>query len=482
MRGCLAMNEGFLIYVFFAYGLVLFAAGISITLEPRRNSPLTLARSLWWLAGFGFIHGIVEWLAMFQIMRRTGVDLPGGDLFSPLILPLLVVSGLLQAQFGASLLSSNSRRFHWIKWAPLSLLAIWLLTLWLGYSSGDFTDNLAALGRVSVRYVLYVPGAVLCALALLSQRRTFTAMRLPGLARDCVLGAAAFGFKGLIGGLGVPAVDFFPASFLNSSTFTATVGMRPEVFRAAAAVGITYFVLRMVRLFEAQRQQETDRVSYQLKRLSSQVLDAQEEERKRIARELHDDTIQLLTLLLLRLKMLERAKSPEELRERCSHLTELAAGAVDSLRRMAFELRPAALEDLGLPAAVRWYADEFAAPRGLLVEVQSSGMRTRLSPQAELGLYRVVQEALVNVTKHSGARRASVTLQQDNDGVCVLVEDDGCGFDVNEVAASRERGLGLFGMRERVTLLGGTLHIDSQPQRGTQITLKVPITDKVGTL
>ena len=471
------MDEKYLIYVFFAYGLTLFAMGLSITLETRGDSPLALAGSLRWLAGFGFVHGAVEWLVMFDLMRRSGVALPYGDLLSALILPSLVISGFLQAQFGASLLTANTHKSQWVRWVPLLLLVLWLFTLWLASGGLWFTADWTRLGIVTARYTLYVPGAILSGLALMSQRPMLKAIGLPNIARDCSWGAAAFGFKGLIAGVSVPAAAFFPASVLNSSTFLAAVGLPPEVFRALAAIGITYFILRVLHLFEVQRRREMEHVSGQLKRLSHQVLSAQEEERKRIARELHDDTAQLLSSLLLRLKMLERAKSLEEVRDKSKHLIDLTTQSAEGVRRMAFELRPAALEDLGLAAAIRWYSEELAALRKLPVEVHSAGFRGRLPSDVELGVYRVVQEALTNVAKHSGAHKANVLLERLNGNLRVLVEDDGCGFDVSE-AASRERGLGLFGMRERVWLLGGTLQIDSHPQHGTRVTMQVPIPDE----
>ena len=473
------MHDPYLIYVLFAYGAVLFAMGLAISLEIRRDTALALARSFWWLAGFGFVHAGAEWVEMLTLISRNGVNLPGDDLFSHLYLPLLVTSGLLLAQFGASLLSAGKPDLHWVSWTPLLLLPLWLLFMWLASGLFWYTNEMVHVAAISARYVLYLPGVVLSGLALLSQRSIFKEMGLPRLARNCTWGAAVFGLNGIISGLVVPPAGFFPASVLNSSSFQALVGLPPQIFRALIAVGITFFVLRVLRLFKEQQRQELEFVSYQLKRLSTQVLNAQEEERKRIARELHDDTAQLLSTLLLQLKLLDRAKALEEIREKSSHLIELATETAQGVRRMALELRPAALEDLGLAAAIRWYAQELATTRGLSVEVNSIGLYDRMSAQVELALYRVVQEALINAAKHSGASQASVTLEQVDGIVRVLVTDNGCGFSVSEVAHDRGKGLGLFGMRERISLLDGTLHIDSQLRRGTTVIMEVPVAGKV---
>lgn len=449
--------------------------GLAIAQEIPRHSTLPLSKSLWWLAGFGFTHSAVEWLVIVQTMPQEHMGFPHSDLLPLLVLSMMVISGLLLVQFGASLLASSIYKAQLVRWIGLLLLPLWLLTLWLTSGGLGFSNEVIQHGTVTARYVFYVPGTVLSALALLSQRGLFKSMGMPQIAHDCTWGAAVFGFKGIVAGLIVPPANFFPASVLNYTSFLATVGLHAAVFRALAAAGITFFVLRVLRQFAAQQRRELQHASHQLKRLSTQVLNAQEEERKRVARELHDDTAQLLSSLLLRLKMLQRAESLDEVLDRSKHLVELATQATEGVRRMAFELRPAALEDLGLPAAIRWYAEELAAPRGLSVNVCSGGLRDRLPAHVELTIYRVVQEALTNVAKHSGARRADVTLEQAHGGVRVLVEDDGCGFDVNELAHSQERGLGLFGMRERVSLLGGALQIDSRIQRGTRITLEIPI-------
>ncbi len=472
------MSDTSLVYVLFAYGLALFAMSLAITLEIRRDSVLPLAKALPWLAGFGMVHSGVEWVEMFHIMHRGSLDLRAEDFSGFLILLLLVVSGLFLTQFAVSLMASSISWAKWVRWLPIGLLLVWL-ALWLSPISSLPGDNSIRVGIITARYIFYLPGSILAGLALLSQRPAFKAAGLPQVAHACTWGAAAFVFKGLIGGLVVPPASFFPASVSNYGSFIALTGFRVEVFRAIAAIGITYFVVRVLRLFETQRQQELAHVTHQIKRLSVQALSAQEEERKRIARELHDDTAQLLSSLLLKLKLLERAKTVPETKSRMDDIINVTEQATEGVRRMAFELRPAALEDLGLPEAIHWFAKELAAQRGLLVEMNSSGFPGRLPDEMELALYRVAQEALINVAKHSGAHRARVTLSQTNGNVRLCIEDSGRGFDVKAVTGSRDHGLGLFGMSERVSLLGGTFQINSQPGSGTTITLEVPVGGEV---
>ncbi|MBI2755211.1 MAG: HAMP domain-containing sensor histidine kinase [Chloroflexi bacterium] len=216
----------------------------------------------------------------------------------------------------------------------------------------------------------------------------------------------------------------------------------------------------------------------QVQALSEQVLVAQEEERKRISRELHDETAQSLTTLLVRLKVMERARSADELREQIQELRELTASTIEAVRGLAVELRPTTLDNLGLVAALEAYTESYAQRMPLHVSFRAEGFNPRaerLPPQVELVLYRVVQEALTNVAKHAGARHAAVELTRTRREVVARVTDDGQGFEVMDAMQSRERGLGLFGMQERLGLVNGTLDIDSTPGGGTTVRAVVPL-------
>jgi two-component system sensor histidine kinase UhpB len=215
-----------------------------------------------------------------------------------------------------------------------------------------------------------------------------------------------------------------------------------------------------------------------LQKMSEQVLAAQEDERKRIARELHDETAQGLATLLVRLKILERAKTAPEMRGQIDELRELTAETLEAVRKLAVELRPATLDDLGLVAALEGYTDAYGSRLPIQVSFSAPGFdirQDRLPPQIELVLYRVVQEALTNVAKHAAASEVRVELCRRGDEVIATIEDDGDGFEVEDVMRSRERGLGLFGMQERMALVRGQLFIDSTPGRGTRVHARVPL-------
>lgn len=209
--------------------------------------------------------------------------------------------------------------------------------------------------------------------------------------------------------------------------------------------------------------------------LSRQVLVAQEEERQRIARELHDETAQSLTSLLIGLRMLEKSTTPRELAARIAELRTQTGRTLEEVRKMAVDLRPSALDDLGLVAALQWYTDDFARRTQIDVDFRATGLDTRLPDDVEVVVYRIIQEALTNVVKHANATHVEVSVAREIGSVSASVIDDGRGFNLESIRRSDERGLGLFGMQERVGLVGGTLRIITQPGQGTRVAISIPL-------
>ena len=188
------------------------------------------------------------------------------------------------------------------------------------------------------------------------------------------------------------------------------------------------------------------------------VVEAQELERRRLARELHDETGQALTSILLGLKAVEEAKSAEQRDSAAADLRELVVSTLQDVRRLAVELRPTALDDFGLLPALERLAQTFTEQIGIDTDVEASLGEARLPTEVETALYRLVQEALTNVVKHSRAAHVSISLVRKASSVSAVIEDDGVGF-----AELSGDGLGLIGMRERVGLLDGRLEIESRP-------------------
>jgi signal transduction histidine kinase len=218
-------------------------------------------------------------------------------------------------------------------------------------------------------------------------------------------------------------------------------------------------------------------------RLLRKIISAQEEERKRIARELHDDTSQALAALAVSLETAQATPPPEISRERLEEAKALALRTLDGLHRLIFDLRPSVLDDLGLFSAIRWYAERHLEPLGVAVRCEFSepGARAgeageRLPPQVETALFRVVQEAITNIAKHARAETVLIQCARREGAITIEIEDDGKGFDPSSLTgpAAEGRGLGLLGIRERVELLEGEVQIESAPGRGTRIVVSVP--------
>ena len=218
------------------------------------------------------------------------------------------------------------------------------------------------------------------------------------------------------------------------------------------------------------------RAEAELSRLMHHALDDQEAERRRIARELHDRLGQSLTMLTLGLDGIGRAcPASAEVQQRVAGMKTLAAQAGFELSRLAWEIRPAALDDLGLQAAAATLLDHWRETSTARFELFAGLDGARLRPAVETVLYRVLQEALTNTGRHAQASRVSVSLSSGADGVAMAVADDGCGFDLARVSASAPPlRLGLLGMRERLALVGGTLAITSAPGAGTTVLAHAP--------
>ena len=205
------------------------------------------------------------------------------------------------------------------------------------------------------------------------------------------------------------------------------------------------------------------------------ALQAAEAERKRIARELHDDTAQRISALLLRLRLLEREATKRGVDLKLDEFRDELAATGEGVRRIARGLRPPELEDAGLVAALRAHARALRDGSGVAVEVEAGAVDDLLDQPGRLALYRIIQEALSNVVRHSGADAARVTVAREGEMVVGEVRDDGRGFMEGTVSQTLGGGLGLIGMQERAAALGGRVTVESSPGGGTKVTVVLPI-------
>jgi signal transduction histidine kinase len=225
---------------------------------------------------------------------------------------------------------------------------------------------------------------------------------------------------------------------------------------------------------DAERQEREQVRAFYLRK----IITAQEEERKRISRELHDETGQALASVMVGLRAAEEASSADESKRQLGEVRRVAFATLENVRRLALELRPSVLDDLGLVAALRRYSADYTARFRIPVDVQIVGLDDcRLAPEAETAVYRIVQEALTNVAKYARATHVSVLLERREGQLTAIVEDNGCGFAAEQVLSSdpAESRLGLYGMRERAELVGGTFAVESQSGCGTTVFVRLPL-------
>jgi signal transduction histidine kinase len=237
-----------------------------------------------------------------------------------------------------------------------------------------------------------------------------------------------------------------------------------QAFANQAAVAI-----HNARLFE-----EVSLGHKRLQSLSHSLVQAQETERRRVARELHDEAGQALTSLIVGLRLLEKeVDQPELIAARVAELKRTTDGVLENLHRLAMDLRPASLDHLGLIPALRQYLHTFGSQYGLLLQFETVGLDDhRLPPLIEINLYRIVQEALTNVVRHAKATQADVLLERRENQIITIIEDNGIGFDPE--TRSQSGRLGLLGMRERAEMMDGHLLVESTPSGGTTIYVEIP--------
>ena len=213
------------------------------------------------------------------------------------------------------------------------------------------------------------------------------------------------------------------------------------------------------------------------KQLLDKVLTAQEEERTRLARELHDTIGQSLTAIIMTTASVEKSL-PADFRRgkvKLGKVRNIAAQALKDLRNLIFDLRPEALDDLGLALAVRSQAKEHLESIGVQVKLKAVGLEDRLPPEVEIVVFRVVQEAITNIARHAQASEACISLRKKGTRLIIRVEDNGVGFDPNGMLSGHGQAWGLRGMEERIKLLDGKFYIGSKPGAGTLVLAEVPL-------
>ncbi len=486
------MQSSFYTLVFFLYGLAFYSMGLAVTLEAGRGPEARLRHALRPLAGFGLLHGAHEWLEMFQALNRLPLQAAAGLAWEAFRIGILAFSFLSLSAFGASLLSPNERVRRVSLLVPLALAAAWGFGVFILRGRLFGPTALWDAAEVWTRYVLAIPSALLACAGLIAQQRAFRREGMAQFGRDSLWAAIAFAWYGAVGQTFTRASLLPPSTYINQDLFLRLFGFPVQILRAGAAILAAVFVMRFLRSFEVENQRqiaelqaarlrESQRREALRGELLRRVVAAQEAERTRIARELHDETGQALTAVGLGLRGIASMlrQDVDKAAHNLRHLEGLVARSLDELQRLIGDLRPSHLDDLGLPAALRWYAGEVQNRVALQVRVEILGEPAPIPPAVTTALFRVAQEALTNVVKHAGARHVVVRLSYGGEAVHLQVEDDGQGFDTSAMANPDRPAWGLVGMQERTALLGGRLRLRSRPGEGTLVEVSIPYDDRL---
>jgi signal transduction histidine kinase len=477
-----------IIHVYLIYGLGFFVLGIAVALEIGRVSESRFSQAMPYLAAFGLLHGTHEWVEMFELVGVAAYDFvqPPWWGFSRLVLLSLSFAALVA--FGVHMLYTSPTRPAAGRWATLGMLTL--------YAAGALAMGVHYQGKEWVmaadawtRYSLGVPGALLTAAALRSQWQTLRQAELTPFAGNFLWAAVVFALYGAGTQIFVPPSELSVARVINSESFLGWTGIPIQAVRSVLAALMALFMIRGLRAFEVERQRRLAAAEEQTKEaiarrdalrgeLLRRTVTAQEEERARLARELHDDTLQVLTGLSAGLKGTEEmlTSDPDRARAQLAHLSSMSGHAIGELRRLIVDLRPTVLDDMGLVPAARWYAQATAERTGLAIKVVNRGIDCRLPDAVETILFRTVQEGLNNVARHARATQVTVRFRCDKVTTWLEIEDNGVGFDPAaglKLHATR-RGWGLLGIQERVALAGGEFEIESAPEQGTVLRVTLP--------
>lgn len=477
------MRVTFIVLVYFFYGLAFFSMGILVALEGGRSSDIRLRKALRPLAGFGIVHAAHEWLVMFGLMGHFDKD----PLFSGAALAILAFSFISLAAFGSFLLAHTEVSRRLILLIPIGLEAVWVFGIYSfrGQYSGDL---LWLVADAWTRYTLAIPASLLTAIGLVAQQRAFRRSGLVRFGRDALWASISFGWYGLFGQIFTDTTPLFPSMILNQQLFENTFGFPIQLFRAVTASAASIFVIRFLHAFQveteakiAELQQAQLREAQQREALRGElfrrVVAAQEAERQRIARDLHDETGQSLTAIGLGLRGLAgKVSRNKEAGVTLQKLEALTADSLKELQRLISDLRPSHLDDLGLPAALRWYANRLQEHTQINVRVDIHGEEHEMDEVLKIATFRIVQESLNNVIKHAQATTVNIHIFFKEKHINIHVLDNGIGFDLDQVKQRRTArpSLGLAGMEERAALLGGSVAVQSRPGYGTEVEAVIP--------
>jgi signal transduction histidine kinase len=448
--------------VLFTSGLVFFVMGLAISVQSRQHSRLQLARSIGWLSLFGIAHGLHEWGLLFIPFQAIYMNAVGIYLLQLIQILILGAAFFALYTFGADLLHDKWPHLSTI---PYLMTLIWLIiivALEIRFDMG--MGWLQQQATILAKYLLAFPGGLLAAYGLYYQaERYIRPVNLQQIYRTMIMASITLLMYALFEGLFVPYGSFFPANLLNQSLLVKFTGIPASVYLSLIGLGLALTVMRVLEVFDL----ETGRLIEQMRLEQSLAM-----ERDRIGREIHDGAIQTIyTAGLIVESTQRRVKDDPVLSKRLNRVMTALNDTVASLRANMGELRqephPASLTE-----ALRQRTQDPRLTTIMPVELVLELPATNMFNRAQIThILAIVSEALTNAARHARPSCAQVKASSEDGQFVLSVYDDGVGFTPKPL---EESGYGLRNMRDRARLLGGELLINSEPGKGSCITLKVP--------
>jgi signal transduction histidine kinase len=454
--------------IYFVYGLVFFVLGLAIALQTRNYSRLDLARSLKWLAAFGFSHGFHEWGDLFIPIQEVYLSPFTVEFLHYLHLVLLALSYAFLFEFGVALLDPLVKR------NPLKGVSTAIFILWVGVSFAvmpliirdhDVWHNVS---NGLARYFIGFPGGILSAYALRKHTmQRIQPLNVPHIVKVLRFGGIMLGFYALFGGLIPPPLPFFPGNIINSTTFENLFAVPPPVFRSIVGLGLAISIIRALEIFDVETARMIEHIE------QTQILTA---ERNRIARDLHDGAIQKVYTAGLLVESADKlvAEEQEMLSSRLKKAEAVLNDAIHDLRLNLGELNPTPVHD-DLVSELHKLANDsrFSSLINISIDLSQVEDKPQLSPVRTEHVLSIIQEALANIIRHSRARQAEISIKYREERMQVSIQDYGIGL-----SKKTDTGFGLRNMRDRARLLGGTLEIESDIGKGTRVILEIPCVDE----
>lgn len=449
--------------ILFAYGLAFFTLGLAIALHSRQHSRLQLARSLSWLAAFGFAHAFNEWGDLF-------IPIQAEYLRPPIIVALLIAQLLLLGlsfaclvEFGVTLLRPSGQ-WRWLHGLAVGLLVGWLLVIF--FLTLPFSPDLTTWHHTAnalARYIIGLPAGVIAAFGLRDETfKRIAPLQVPHIVRTLRLAGLGLAAYALLAGLVPPPVPFFPGNVLNDASFSQAVGLPVVVLRALVGLLLSITIIRALEVFDVEAERRIEAMEQQ------QILGT---ERERLARELHDGIIQNVYSVGLIVDAAQRLAAPESpVAERLLTARAVLDQTISDLRRNLGELRGAPSPAEPLATTLRRLADDarLAPLADIALDLRVIDADT-LSAERNSHVVAVVGEALANAVRHGHATRVRIQADRTDGRLRLQIWDNGSGGAMETAA-----GQGVRNMRDRARLLGGELSLHSPPGQGTTIVLDAP--------